>query len=96
MVSKPPCLTVGASRERTAGARIVSKPLGSSAEACALGLLDKERPSVSNLSAADNYKADHLKQPGDMSLWKKVKDVYSAGFVMTVCPGEPRQQFSIC
>lgn len=51
---------------------------------CACCILDKERSLVTNLSAANNYKVDHLKD--NMAILEKAKVVYSAGFFMTVCP----------
>jgi len=53
---------------------------------CATCILDKERSLVTNLSAANNYKVDHLKQADNMAILEKAKIVYSAGFFMTVCP----------
>merc|ERR1712093_800056 len=53
---------------------------------CACCILDKERSLVTNLSAANNYKVDHLKEPANMAVLEKAKVVYSAGFFMTVCP----------
>jgi adenosine kinase len=50
---------------------------------CATCILDKERTLVTNLSAANNYKVDHLK--ANMAVLEKAKVVYSAGFFMTVC-----------
>jgi len=50
---------------------------------CACCILDKERSLVTNLSAANNYKVDHLKE--NMAILEKAKVVYSAGFFMTVC-----------
>jgi len=50
---------------------------------CACCILDKERSLVTNLSAANNYKVDHLKE--NMAILDKAKVVYSAGFFMTVC-----------
>jgi len=51
---------------------------------CACCILDKERSLVTNLSAANNYKVEHLKE--NMAILDKAKVVYSAGFFMTVCP----------
>jgi adenosine kinase len=53
---------------------------------CACCILDKERSLVTNLSAANNYKVDHLKEADNMAVLEKAKVVYSAGFFMTVCP----------
>lgn len=53
---------------------------------CAVCIVDKERSLVANLSAANNYKVDHLKQAENMAILEKAKVVYSAGFFITVCP----------
>jgi adenosine kinase len=53
---------------------------------CAVCIVDKERSLVANLSAANNYKVDHLKKEENMALLEKAKVVYSAGFFITVCP----------
>eukprot|EP00928_Gymnodinium_smaydae_P072385 TRINITY_DN55759_c0_g1_i1.p1 TRINITY_DN55759_c0_g1~~TRINITY_DN55759_c0_g1_i1.p1 ORF type:complete len:499 (-),score=113.90 TRINITY_DN55759_c0_g1_i1:143-1522(-) len=53
---------------------------------CACCIMDKERSLVTNLSAANNYKVSHLKEPANMAILEKAKVVYSAGFFMTVCP----------
>jgi adenosine kinase len=49
---------------------------------CATCICDKERSLVTNLSAANNYKIDHMK--ANIALLEKAKVVYSAGFFMTV------------
>eukprot|EP00746_Dinoflagellata_sp_MGD_P010718 gnl/MRDRNA2_/MRDRNA2_122252_c0_seq1.p1 gnl/MRDRNA2_/MRDRNA2_122252_c0~~gnl/MRDRNA2_/MRDRNA2_122252_c0_seq1.p1 ORF type:complete len:478 (-),score=117.95 gnl/MRDRNA2_/MRDRNA2_122252_c0_seq1:103-1536(-) len=53
---------------------------------CAVCIVDKERSLVANLSAANNYKVDHLKEADNMAILEKAKVVYSAGFFITVCP----------
>eukprot|EP00929_Paragymnodinium_shiwhaense_P013240 TRINITY_DN121107_c0_g1_i1.p1 TRINITY_DN121107_c0_g1~~TRINITY_DN121107_c0_g1_i1.p1 ORF type:complete len:476 (+),score=178.16 TRINITY_DN121107_c0_g1_i1:85-1512(+) len=53
---------------------------------CAVCVVGKGRSLCTNLSAANNYKVDHLKEPDNMSLLEKAKVVYSAGFFITVCP----------
>jgi len=53
---------------------------------CAVCVVDNERSLVANLSAANNYKVDHLKKPENMAILEKAKVVYSAGFFVTVCP----------
>jgi len=53
---------------------------------CAVTILDKERSLTTDLSAANNYKVDHLKQPEQMKVLEGAKVVYSAGFFITVSP----------
>mmetsp|Transcript_88563 Transcript_88563/g.156789 ORF Transcript_88563/g.156789 Transcript_88563/m.156789 type:complete len:478 (-) Transcript_88563:104-1537(-) len=53
---------------------------------CACCIMGKERSLVTNLSAANNYKVDHLKEADNMAILEKAKVVYSAGFFMTVSP----------
>merc|ERR1719188_1628337 len=53
---------------------------------CAVTILDKERSLTTELSAANNYKASHLKEPSQMQVLEKAKVVYSAGFFITVSP----------
>jgi len=53
---------------------------------CAVTILDKERSLTTELSAANNYKADHLKEPAQMQVLEGAKIVYSAGFFITVSP----------
>merc|ERR1719210_2445062 len=53
---------------------------------CAVTILDKERSLTTDLSAANNYKADHLKEPAQWKVLEGAKVVYSAGFFITVSP----------
>ncbi|KAM3340277.1 adenosine kinase 2 [Capsicum galapagoense] len=53
---------------------------------CAVCVLDGERSLVANLSAANCYKVDHLKQPENWALVEKAKYFYIAGFFLTVSP----------
>lgn len=53
---------------------------------CAVCVVDLERSLCANLSAANNYKVEHLKEPEHMALLEKAQVVYSAGFFITVCP----------
>jgi len=53
---------------------------------CAVTILDKERSLTTELSAANNYKASHLKEPEQMKVLEGAKIVYSAGFFITVSP----------
>lgn len=53
---------------------------------CAVLVNDSERSLCTNLNAANNYKAEHLKKA---EVWKLVEDakiIYSAGFFITVSP----------
>lgn len=52
--------------------------------ACAVTIMNKERSLTTNLNAANNYKADHLK--ANMATCSAAKIVYSAGFFITVSP----------
>merc|ERR1712224_373860 len=45
-----------------------------------------ERSLCTNLNAANNYKAEHLKQPENWKLVEEAKITYSAGFFITVSP----------
>merc|ERR1719335_828602 len=45
-----------------------------------------ERSLCTNLNAANNYKAEHLKQPENWKLVEEAKIIYSAGFFITVSP----------
>ena len=53
---------------------------------CAVLVNGKHRSLVANLSAANHYKIDHLKQPKIQALLEKAKVYYISGFFMTVCP----------
>jgi adenosine kinase len=51
---------------------------------CAVTILDKERALTTDLSAANNYKIDHLKEEAQWKVLQGAKIVYSAGFFITV------------
>ncbi|KAG6665629.1 hypothetical protein I3843_02G150500 [Carya illinoinensis] len=53
---------------------------------CAVCVVGGERSLIANLSAANCYKSDHLKQPEIWSLVEKAKYIYIAGFFLTVSP----------
>lgn len=53
---------------------------------CAVLVNDTERSLVANLSAANNYKIDHLKTPEIQAVVEKAQFFYSAGFFLTVSP----------
>jgi len=53
---------------------------------CAVCVVGGDRSLVANLSAANNYKADHLKEPENWALVEKAKYIYIAGFFLTVSP----------
>jgi adenosine kinase len=53
---------------------------------CATLITGIERSLCTNLSAANNYKADHCKQPENWKVVQGAKIVYSAGFFATVSP----------
>lgn len=53
---------------------------------CAVCVLGGERSLIANLSAANCYKSDHLKQPENWALVEKAKYYYIAGFFLTVSP----------
>ncbi|KAI6673262.1 hypothetical protein NL676_001168 [Syzygium grande] len=53
---------------------------------CAVCVVGGERSLIANLSAANCYKADHLKQPENWALVEKAKYFYIAGFFLTVSP----------
>ncbi len=53
---------------------------------CAVLIKDKERSLVANLSAANNYKIDHLNTEALQAVVQAAKVVYSAGFFLTVSP----------
>merc|ERR1719389_659225 len=58
------------------------KPTGK----CAVVVTGVERSLCAYLSAANEYKVDHLKEPENMALLEKAKIVYSSGFFTTVSP----------
>lgn len=53
---------------------------------CAVLINDNERSLCAALNAANNYKADHLRQPENWRILEGAKIVYSAGFFITVSP----------
>lgn len=53
---------------------------------CAVVITGKDRSLVANLSAANTYKIDHLKQSAQWSVVEKASIYYSAGFFLTVSP----------
>jgi len=53
---------------------------------CAVLVVDNDRSLCANLSAANNYKADHTKKEENWEVVKGAKVIYSAGFFMTVSP----------
>ncbi|GMN51053.1 hypothetical protein TIFTF001_020207 [Ficus carica] len=53
---------------------------------CAVCVVGGERSLIANLSAANCYKSDHLKQPENWALVEKAKYFYIAGFFLTVSP----------
>jgi len=48
------------------------------------------------LSAANEYKVDHLKEPANMAILKKAKIVYSSGFFTTVSPDSLKLISEVC
>merc|ERR1711912_74860 len=52
--------------------------------ACACLIEGIERSLCTNLCAANNFKVDHLKEPGNMKILQEAKIIYSAGFFITV------------
>mmetsp|Transcript_40377 Transcript_40377/g.48954 ORF Transcript_40377/g.48954 Transcript_40377/m.48954 type:complete len:347 (+) Transcript_40377:58-1098(+) len=53
---------------------------------CGVGVLGGERTLCTNLSAANNYKIDHLKKAENWQIVEDSKFYYSAGFFLTVSP----------
>jgi hypothetical protein len=53
---------------------------------CAVCIVGGERSLVANLAAANNFKADHLRQPSNWAVLEAARVVYSAGFFITVSP----------
>mmetsp|Transcript_92574 Transcript_92574/g.288048 ORF Transcript_92574/g.288048 Transcript_92574/m.288048 type:complete len:341 (-) Transcript_92574:374-1396(-) len=53
---------------------------------CSVLINDNERSLCTNLKAANNYKAEHLKKPENWKILSEAKIVYSAGFFITVSP----------
>merc|ERR1719487_1403858 len=58
------------------------KPTGK----CAVCVTGVERSLCADLSAANEYKVDHLQEAANMELLSKAKIVYSSGFFTTVSP----------
>jgi adenosine kinase len=58
------------------------KPTGK----CAVCVTGVERSLCAYLSAANEYKVDHLKEPANTAILAKAKIVYSSGFFTTVSP----------
>merc|ERR1719159_290580 len=58
------------------------KPTGK----CAVCVTGVERSLCAYLSAANEYKVDHLKEEANMAILNKAKIVYSSGFFTTVSP----------
>jgi len=57
---------------------------------CAVLVNKKERSLCTNLNAANNFKAEHLKKPEVWSLAQAAGIIYSAGFFITVSPESMR------
>lgn len=53
---------------------------------CAVCVVGGERSLAANLSAANNYKVDHLKLPENWACVEKASFFYMAGFFITVSP----------
>eukprot|EP00894_Picocystis_sp_ML_P002587 jgi/Pico_ML_1/53104/g3713.t2 len=53
---------------------------------CAACIMGGERSLVANLSAANNYKAEHLQKPENWAIVEKAKFYYMSGFFITVSP----------
>jgi adenosine kinase len=53
---------------------------------CAVCITGNDRSLVANLSAANNYKASHCKEPDNWKVVSGAKIIYSAGFFATVSP----------
>ncbi|KAJ1271887.1 hypothetical protein BS78_06G160100 [Paspalum vaginatum] len=53
---------------------------------CAVCIVGGERSLIANLSAANCYKSEHLKEPENWALVEKAKIIYIAGFFLTVSP----------
>merc|ERR1719375_3037875 len=52
---------------------------------CAVLINTPERSLCTNLSAANNFKVEHVKKPENWALCEKANIIYSAGFFITVC-----------
>jgi adenosine kinase len=68
------------------------KPTGK----CAVCVTGVERSLCAYLSAANEYKVDHLKEPANMAILKKAKIVYSSGFFTTVSPDSLKLISEVC
>jgi adenosine kinase len=53
---------------------------------CACLIKDTERSLIANLSAANEYKIDHLTSDAISQVWQKAQYYYIAGFFLTVSP----------
>jgi adenosine kinase len=53
---------------------------------CACLILKHERSLIANVSAANEYTLDHLKEEANLAVFDKAKFVYIAGFFLTVKP----------
>jgi adenosine kinase len=53
---------------------------------CAVLINSKERSLMANLSAANEYKPDHLNSPEFAKVWQAADAFYIAGFFLTVSP----------
>jgi adenosine kinase len=53
---------------------------------CAVVITEKNRSLVANLSAANSYKVDHLREPQQWSVVEKASIFYISGFFLTVSP----------
>eukprot|EP00494_Astrolonche_serrata_P027282 UN27545 len=53
---------------------------------CAVAVKAKERSLVANLSAANEFKADHMNTKESKAIWENAKVCYIAGFWLTVTP----------
>jgi adenosine kinase len=53
---------------------------------CAVLVVGKERTLCANISAANNYKVDHLHQPDIWPVVERAKFYYISGFFLTVSP----------
>mmetsp|Transcript_124678 Transcript_124678/g.352954 ORF Transcript_124678/g.352954 Transcript_124678/m.352954 type:complete len:350 (-) Transcript_124678:101-1150(-) len=53
---------------------------------CAVPIFEKERSLITDLKAANNYKAHHLREPKQWKVLGDAKIVYSAGYFATASP----------
>merc|ERR1719258_694309 len=68
------------------------KPTGK----CAVCVTGVERSLCAYLSAANEYKVDHLKEPANTAILEKAKIVYSSGFFTTVSPDSLKLISEVC